>query len=192
MDEGFGVVGNQRQIVRWAFEGETNVGDVKRFEVANVGNVIAKLKKVHEAGLMAVDEARPMVETLLKNKKKAEKIKAKMTGSSLDAIAKTNATTVQKAMDVTLEAASIPGVGPENKVVGTAFALKGNKLSAPIEGNSGVYVIQTKSVLKAPALKNHADYVAKIKSQNASGVGRIIPALKSDAKIEDNRAQFNY
>ena len=192
MDEGFGTIGNQRQIVRWAFEGETNVGDVKRFEVANVGNVIAKLKKVHEAGLMPVDEARPMVETVLKNKKKAEKIKAKMTGTSLEAIAKANATTVQQAVDVTLESASIPGVGPENKVVGTAFALKGNKISAPIEGNSGVYVVKSKSVLKAPALKSHTDYVAKLKNQNASSVGRIIPALKSDAKIEDNRAQFNY
>jgi peptidyl-prolyl cis-trans isomerase D len=40
----------------------TNVGDVKRFEVANMGNVIAKLKKVNEKGMMAVDDARPGIE----------------------------------------------------------------------------------------------------------------------------------
>jgi peptidyl-prolyl cis-trans isomerase D len=35
---------NQRSIVRWAFE-DTKVGAVKRFEVANVGHVIATVKK---------------------------------------------------------------------------------------------------------------------------------------------------
>ena len=192
MDETFGAIGNQRQIVRWAFEKETNVGDVKRFEVANVGNVIAKLKTVYEAGLTPVADARPSVEPILKNKKKAEKIKAKMAGTTLEAIAKANATTVQPAADVTLENPTLPNVGQEQKVVGTAFGLKGDKVSAPIEGNAGVYVVKTKSVLTAPALKSYTDYVAKLKSQNASASGRIIPALKVDAKIEDNRAQFNY
>jgi len=46
MDENFGIIGNQRQIVRWAYEKDTKVGDVKRFEIANVGNVIAKVKKL--------------------------------------------------------------------------------------------------------------------------------------------------
>jgi peptidyl-prolyl cis-trans isomerase D len=192
MDESFGSIGNQRQIVRWAFEKETNVGDVKRFEVANVGNVIAKVKAVYEAGLTPISDARPSVEPILKNKKKAEKIKAKMTGTTLEAIAKANASKVQTAVDVTLENPTLPNVGQEQKVVGTAFGIKGDKVSAPIEGNSGVYVVKTKSVLTAPALKNYADYVAKLKSQNASASGRIIPALKVDAKIEDNRAQFNY
>lgn len=192
MDENFGAIGNQRQIVRWAFEKGTNVGDVKRFEVANVGNVIVKLKKVHEIGLMPIADARPSVEPMLKNKKKAEMIKAKMSGASLGAIAKANGTTVQQAVDVTLENASLPGVGPEQKVVGVAFGLAANKVSGTIEGNSGVYVVQTKAITKAPALKSHADYIAKLKSQNASASGRVIPALKADAKIEDNRAEFNY
>jgi peptidyl-prolyl cis-trans isomerase D len=74
MDEYFGAAGQQRQIVRWAFDKETNVGDVKRFEIVNVGNIIAKLKKVNEKGLMALETARPMIEPILRNKKKAEKI----------------------------------------------------------------------------------------------------------------------
>jgi peptidyl-prolyl cis-trans isomerase D len=192
MDENFGSIGAQRQIVRWAYEAETNVGDVKRFEVANVGNVIAKLKKVYEIGLMSVGDARPSVEPILKNKKKTEMIKAKMAGTSLEAIAKTNGTTVQNAVDMTLENAVLPGVGREQKVVGTAFGLGANKVSGTIEGNSGVYVVKTKAIAKAPALKNHAEYITKLKSQNASASGRVIPALKSDAKIEDNRAKFNY
>lgn len=188
MDESVGTIGNQRQIVKWAFDSKTKIGDVKRFEVLNVGNVVVKLKAENEEGLLAVSDARPSIEPILKNKKKAEKIKAKMTGSSLDAIAKANATTVQTATDLTVENAMLPGVGPEQKVVGTAFST--SKMSAPIEGNAGVYVVQTKNVIKAPALTVYTDYIAKLNAQNASAAGRVIGALKTDAKIEDNRQLF--
>ena len=192
MDEMFGTLGAQRQLVRWAFEKETKVGNVKRFEIANVGNVIAKLKKVSEKGLMSVEEAKPSVEPILKNKKKAEKIKAKMTGTTLESIAKASGAAVQQAVGLTIENANIPNAGPERKVVGTAFALSVNKVSAPIEGNSGIYVVKPTLIERAPALKNHSDYIAKVKSQVAGYSGRVIPALKADADIEDNRAQFNY
>ncbi len=192
MDERFGPIGNQRTLVRWAFDKETSTGDVKRFEVANVGHVIAKLKKVNKEGLMPVDQARPFVEPILIKEKKAEMLKAKMKGTSMDAVAKAAGTTVLQATDVTLANPMLTGVGFEPKVVGTAFALAANKMSAPIEGTTGVYVVQTKSVLKAPALKDHASYVASLNSQNASQAGRVLPALKDNAKIKDNRSQFNY
>ena len=192
MDENFGSLGNQRTIVRWAFEDGVKEGAVKRFEVANVGHVIAKVKSIDKSGLVAVSVARPYVEQILKNKKKAELIKAKMTGTSLEAIAKAVGGTVQQAADVTMENTMLPNVGPEPRVVGNAFALAANKMSAPIEGNTGVYVVKNTNTVKAPAMKNHAPYVAKLKAQSASEVNRVIPALKGNAKIEDNRQDFNY
>jgi peptidyl-prolyl cis-trans isomerase D len=45
-------------------------------------------KSIDNSGLVAVSVVRPYVSLSLKNKKKAELIKAKMTGSSLEAIAK--------------------------------------------------------------------------------------------------------
>lgn len=192
MDENFGTLGKQRTIVRWAFEKDVKVGSVKRFEVANIGHVIAKLKSIDNSGLVAVSVVRPYVESILKNKKKAELIKAKMTGSSLEAIAKAVGGTVQQATDLTMENTMLPNVGPESKVVGTAFALEANKISAPIEGNSGIYVVKNRSIVKAPVLKSHAAYVTKLKAQNASDANRVIPALKANAKIEDNRIDFSY
>lgn len=192
MDENFGSLGKQRNIVRWAFENDVKQGSVKRFEVANVGHVIAKVKSIDKSGLVAVSVARPYVEQILKNKKKAELIKAKMTGSSLEAIAKEVGGTVQQATDITMENAMLPNVGPEPKVVGNAFALAANKLSAPIEGNTGVYVVKNTSTVKAPALKDYKTYVAKTEAQNGAEVNRVIPALKGNAKIKDNRQQFNY
>lgn len=192
MDENFGTLGSQRTIVRWAFEDDTKVGTVKRFEVANLGHVIAKLQKIDNSGLLPVSMARSYVEPIIKNKKKAELIKAKMTGSSIEAIAKATGSTVQQAAGITMENPVLANVGQEPKVVGNAFALSANKLSAPIEGNTGVYVVKNLSTVKAPALKEHATYVAKLKAQSASDAGRVVPALKDKAKIEDNRRLFNY
>ena len=191
MDEYIGQAGAQRQVVRWAFEKDTKVGDVKRFEIANVGNIIVKLKKINEKGLLALDEARAMLETKLKNQKKAKMLEAKAKGGSLQAIASANATTVQTATDVTLMSPMLQAAGNEPKVVGAAFATGENKLSAPIEGNTGVFVVMPKMVTKAPALKDHSEYVAKIKGQTAGYPNRVIPALKADADIEDNRFEFN-
>ena len=193
MDENFGPLGNQRSIVRWAFEDGTKVGNVKRFEVANLGHVIATVKTIDNSGLVSVTQARSYVEPILKNKKKAELIKAKMTGTTLEAIAKAAGSTVQQATDVTLANPVLTGgVGQEPRVVGNAFALAANKLSAPIEGNTGVYVVKNISTVKAPVLKDHATYVSQIKAQSGGDVNRVLPALKDKAEIKDNRKQFNY
>jgi len=193
MDEAFGPLGNQRNIIRWAFEEDTKLGAVKRFEVANLGHIIARVKKVNPEGLMAVDLVRPYIESILKNKKKAELIKAKMTGTSLEAIAKATGSAVQQATDVTMENPVLTGgVGQEPKVVGNAFALAAGKISAPIEGNTGVYVVLNNGIMKAPALTSHAAYVTKLKAQNAGDFNRVIPALKDKAEIKDHRNKFNY
>lgn len=193
MDENFGALGNQRPIVRWAFEDDTKVGSVKRFEVANIGHVIAKVKDIDDSGFAPLDQVRPYIETKLKKAKKAEMLKAKMTAGSLDAIAKATGTKVEQAANVTLDNPVLNGgVGQEPRVVGTAFALAANKTSAPIEGNTGVYVVKTISVVKAPAIKDVAPYVTKIKAESAGDVNRVLPALKDIADIKDNRKQFNY
>ena len=193
MDQSFGALGNQRAIVRWAFESDSKVGSIKRFEIANVGHVIAKVKNIDDSGLIPITEARSYVEPILKNKKKAAIIKEKMNGSSLEAIAKKVGASVQQATGLTLENAVLPGgVGQEAKVVGSALALSTNKLSAPIEGNTGIYVVKNVSTSKGLALKTYAPYVTKLKSQSNNDNNRIIPALKTLATIEDNRKDFNY
>ncbi|MGV3698058.1 peptidylprolyl isomerase [Flavobacterium sp.] len=190
IDENFASIPNQRQIVKWAFDGSTKIGNVKRFEIVNVGHVIVKLKSIAPKGLMSVEEARPQVEGILKNKKKAEKIIAKMKGGSLDAIAAANKVTVMNAIDLTIENPNVQGAGFEPKVVGNAFTSKVGQVSKPIEGNSGVYVVNTKSVTKAPKIQKYDDYINKLKQQVVNYSGRVMPALKNDADIEDNRADF--
>jgi peptidyl-prolyl cis-trans isomerase D len=190
MDESFDKIQNQRQIVKWAFSKDASINDVKRFEVANVGHVIAKLNKINKKGYMSVDEARPMVEPILKTKKKAEMIKAKLTGSSLATMASANKVVVMNAVDLTLTNPSIPAAGYEPKVVGTALATKVGQVSKPIDGNVGVYVVSTKAVTKAPAITDYKQYVDGLNGQIRNYSTRAMNALRTNSTIEDNRADF--
>ena len=191
LDENFGSFTNQRQVVRWAYDKKTSESDVKRFNVPN-GNLIVKLKKVNEEGLMPVSDAKAIVEPILKNQKKTEKIKQIMKGATLDEAAKAAKVSVANATDLTLQNPNLLGFGSEPKVVGTAFATAPNKVSELIEGRSGVFKLQTKSVAKAPAIKNYDAYTARLKAMSAASMGRIIPALKDKAKIKDNRLDIGF
>ncbi len=191
LDENVGSLGNQRQIVRWAFSKEAKVGEIKRFDIANVGQVIATVIKANPKGLLSIEDAKMQVEPILRNKKKAEMIRAKMKGT-IEAIAKANATIVQTATDMTMANPSILNAGQEYKVVGTAFATAAGKTSAIIDGTSGVFIIRTKLVVKAPTSQDLKPFIAKVKQQNANASNGVMTALKSDADIEDNRGSFNY
>ena len=189
MDENIQGVGNQREIVRWAFGAKE--GEIKRFNIP-AGHVIARLKKVNEAGLLTIEDAKAAIGTKLRNEKKAELIKVKMAGSTLEAVSKTTGSPVKEALDVVAANAYIQTIGAEPKVVGTAFSLKAGVVSQAIDGNSGVFKIKVKSSTKAPAATDYKDIVTRLNGQSKGSVpGRIYNALKKDATIEDNRAQFN-
>jgi peptidyl-prolyl cis-trans isomerase D len=84
----------------------------------------------------------------------------------------------------------LPNAGFEPKVVGAAFGAAINKVSKPIEGNSGVYMISTNSITKAPAAKDYITQMTNLKNIANQGAGTIFTSLKDKAKIEDNRIEF--
>ena len=48
------MLGQQRSIVRWAYEDNTDIGDIKRFNLQNGGYVIAMLTAINDNGMMSV------------------------------------------------------------------------------------------------------------------------------------------
>jgi len=192
LDESFGSLGAQRAIVRWAYEKNTTENSVKSFEITDKGFVIARVKKINEKGFQPVETARLTVEPILKNKKKAKILIEKAKGDSLETIAKNNNVTVLSASQISIENAVISGGGFEPKVVGVAIASEINKVSAPIEGVSGVYVIKTTNLNNPLPTNDYSTQLSLLKSQSQSAMGKIFNVLKENADIEDNRAKFNY
>ncbi|MCP1996887.1 peptidylprolyl isomerase [Flavobacterium sp. HSC-61S13] len=186
-DEQLPLVGKQRSIVTWAFNKATKVGDIKKFDNAD-GHVIVKVKSANETGLLSIEEARATVAPILMNEKKAALIRPKMEGKTLAEVSAKTGATLTTATDVSRQNPLIINVGPEPKVVGNAFALKAGAQSSLIDGNKGVYIIQTKSVNLAPDLPSYNNYKTKTTTTiRGTAQSKVMEALKNNAKIEDHR-----
>ena len=58
MDEYLPGLASQRNIVQWTFNEETEIGDIRRFNIDN-GYAVVQLTAKYEKGLMAVEELQP-------------------------------------------------------------------------------------------------------------------------------------
>ncbi|RDK89078.1 SurA N-terminal domain-containing protein [Marinirhabdus gelatinilytica] len=183
-------VGNNREIVKWAFEEETNVGDIKRFGVGD-DYIIAQLTRKSPKGLMSIAEASPRVTPILRKEKKAEKIKEGVSGTTVQEVASSQGVTVQTATAVTMASPTIPGAGNEPLVVGTAFGKEAGQETDLIVGENGVYKVRVLAFNPAPDLDNYASYANQLTAKETPAVnGKVYTALKEAAEIEDNRANF--
>jgi len=191
MDENLSTAGNQRSIVQWAFNEDSKVGDVKRFQVNN-GYLVVQLTKRAKEGLKDATTASPQVTPILRNQKKAARIKETIKSSDLSAIAADNSQSVQTAGALNMATPTIAGVaGQEPKVIGAAFSLKEGETSGPIEGERGVFVVRVTKISEATTLDNYAAYANQETQKSRTGVtSKVIAALKEAADIDDNRSTF--
>jgi peptidyl-prolyl cis-trans isomerase D len=190
-DYRLGNLPDAREVIRWAFN------DAKEGDVGGPFNltdqvIVATLTKIVPKGLPDAKTARPLVEALVRSSKKAEQIKAKLAGkTTLEAAAGAypNIVVAAAGADSSLVFGSsiITGVGQEPKVIGAAFnkAYQG-KVSEPIEGNGGVFVIKVNST----GTKN-IDVPATDKAKTLAqqfGYGWF-ESLKKEADIKDERSK---
>ncbi len=190
LDENIPGLGAKRAIVQWAFNEDSKVGDIKRFDIPN-GYAVVQLTAKEAKGIMSASEASPTVKPILVKEKKADMLKGKITGSSLDAIASGAGQTVKTASALNMKTPTISGAGTEPKVVGTAFAKEIGGVSSPIVGNNGVYVIEVTKKTPAAGLDTYISYASQASKSQAGLVNtKVFDALKEAAEIEDNRANF--
>lgn len=190
LEENIPGVGSQRRIVQWAFEDGVKVGDIKRFEVPT-GYVVAQVTARNEKGLKSAESASSTVVPILQKQKKAEIIKKRITGTTLEQIAQNQNVQVNSASAVNRNSPILPGVGTEPKVVGVAFALEQGAVSKPVAGEKGVFVVKTLQKNDAPKLESYRSYAAREAAAKRTIVNtEVFTALKESAEIEDNRARF--
>jgi peptidyl-prolyl cis-trans isomerase D len=186
-------LGDSRELVKWVF-------DAKAGQVAEqpylVGDkyVVPAVIAVYDEGTMPVEKARPLVEAKIRNNKKAESIIKKIgNANTLEAVAQTTGQTVIKADSIRFSQPNIPNVGPELKVAGLAFskATQG-KVSAPVVGELGVFVLRSDNVATVPSTGFDAGQQQKmLQQQQKSFAARMIPEIiKKNAEIKDERYKF--
>jgi peptidyl-prolyl cis-trans isomerase D len=186
---------NARDIVRWAFNDDTKVGDISDVFQNDNQYIVALLTGSTDKDNVKVDDFREELTAKVKGDLKAEKITEKLAGISgtLEQIAQKYGAgaLVETASDLTLAQGVLTSAGADPTALGKAFGLKAGKRSKPFKGEAGVFVMETIKSTPAPAIadltlyKNSAKMLA---TQRASFY--INEAIKENAKIVDSRAKF--
>ncbi|ADV48248.1 SurA N-terminal domain-containing protein [Cellulophaga sp. E16_2] len=190
MDENLPGLGAQRPIVQWAFNADSEIGDVKRFDL-NDGYAVVRLTAKYAKGLMTSEDASAVVLPVLRKQKKAAMIMDKNKGKSFDAFAKDNNVSAATASAISVKSPTIAGAGREPAVAGTAYVLAEGKTSGLIEGESGVYMVTVTKKTAATKLDNYSTFANTLKASNATRVNSsVYQALKAASEIEDNRSMF--
>ena len=194
-DYQLGSLRDARQLIKWAFEAKQ--GDVS--EPFNIEDqfIVGVLDKIQPDGLPDAKTARPMAELTVRNLKKADEITKKLgaapTLESAAAAYKVPVSSAGADSTITFTSQIINGVGQEPKLIGAAFN-KANqtKVSEPIMGANGVYV------LKVNSLGNKAANAPVVAAMQASEKTKTMvqttysffESLKKIADIKDNRSKI--
>jgi peptidyl-prolyl cis-trans isomerase D len=182
---------NTREIVRWAFK--ANKGDFGD-QVYVVGDqyVIPTLTAIKPKGELALDLVKKQIEPAVRTHVKAKQLIEKLSGgSSIDQVAQKAGAKVVPVQNVVFANPVIPGLSLEYKVVGTVFGSQPNKLSKPIEGQHGVYVVVLDNFINPAPLANairEREQIAQALAQRSQG--QFFEALKDKANVKDYRSKF--
>ena len=179
-------IGTARNIIRWVYEQDVN--DVSEpFELGD-NYVVALITSEEKKGLASMSAARPQVEGIIRDKKKAEKIKASIKGKTLEAIAAGANSFVQRADSIGFGFSMITGIGNEPKLVGAAFNKSLiNKVSEPIAANAGVFSVSVNGIAAKQADQDPSFFKDELLERTRGMMFRSASSFKKIAKIEDNR-----
>lgn len=180
------------EIIAWAFNKKREKGDTDIFTVDGTGDrIVAYLNGIQDPGTADPEAVREQIEPIIKNKILAKQISDKITAAkatSLDQIAKLFASSKQSAQVNMLS----PQVGGamEPKVAGAAFGVAKGKLSNPVEGMTGVYVVVKKSEILNKQPGDIKQITQSIASQNSQQFGQaFLKSLQDNATIKDYRIE---
>ena len=185
-----------RPIVKWAFEAKE--GAVSEPFSVKDDFIVAVVDRTIKAGIPDAATARPMVESIVRNLKKADEIKKKLNNpTTLQAAATAyNLQVLNTGEDSTLtfNAQIINGIGNEPKIAGASFNKDfQSKVSPAIAGNTGVFVIKVNTIgAKAPLPEEivKQQSMQNIMNQIQSALGQSFEGLKKMATIKDQRSKF--
>ena len=184
-----GIDAHSLEVVFWA--NKAKVGDVSELiKLDNNHYVIATLTGINDNEYRTVKEVASQIKSTLLRDKKFEQIAATMAGATIEEVAAAANGEVKTFENVKYDAYYIPGIGVELRVLGTIASLEAGKLSAPIKGASGVYVLVNDTV--TPADEAQTLEAEKVKQQASAeqNAMRAIYAVQQAAEVVDNTVGY--
>ncbi|MCX6311228.1 MAG: SurA N-terminal domain-containing protein [Bacteroidetes bacterium] len=188
-------IDNPKEITRWMYDNKTIVGTVSQPFQSTNRYLVCNLTKILNKGFKPFNDESVQEICLLevRKQKKAQQFideLNKQKGTSIDQWGANAKIPVQPGANVTFAAPYMQGAGYEGAVVGTLATLAPGKLSAPIKGTMGVYVVQLESVQKpAPITDLKSKQIQLIQGMASRADQTAADILKDKADVTDNRAK---
>ena len=192
MEESIPGLGAQRTIVKWAFEEETKLNDIKRFDLLGGGYVVAELTETTAAGTLSVEDAQSRVQPILLHDKKHELLVSNYgDNASLTNLSEDYGQTISTSSAINAAAGSIAGAGTEPFVVGSGFSLQMNETSGLIKGKQGVFVLEVDLFEEATPLRSYEGYSSLLSEEVINRLRPLIDeVIRDQYEVVDNR--FDY
>jgi len=191
----FNSVVSGREVVRWAYKAET--GDFSD-QVFTSGDqyIVARLTAIKPKGTLPLSVVKKQITQqvliAVKGKMLSDKLQSAASGgSNINTVAQKVGAQVTPIQNIVFANPVIPGSSAEYKVIGTVFGSQPGKLSAPVIGQTGVFVFVVDNFVKPAALLNAVRQKQQMgqamlqRSQND-----ILEALKDKANVKDYRVKF--
>ena len=184
-----GGVKNTREALKWVFDAKE--GEVSPLYECGENNhlMVVALEKVNPAGYRNINSVADMLRMEILRDKKAAKIMADMNGAGIDQVKGMANAVSDTVKHITFSAPAYISATHASEPVLGAFASKAevNKVSAPIKGNSAVYVLQTinkENNAEEFDAKKEESTLASMASRYASS---FINDLYEKANVKDSR-----
>ena len=183
-----------REIVRWAWQDKSSVGEVSDVFELEDHYVVAALTGEKEKGIASLEEVREEVTAQVKNEKRAAMIKEKLnalSGTLEEKAAAYGDAQVYSASDLKPGDFTLGSIGYAPAAVGKAFGLKEGETSKPVEVQNGVVIVKTLAKSEAQEVADYSAY----REQISQGLSNRLPyqiseAVKEAAEVEDKRYKF--
>jgi len=183
-----------RKIVKWAFDNSKGtVSDV--FECGKE-LIVAVITDVNKSKYQSLEKVEAIIRGEIVKDKKAERFiqefkEAMAEGADLDALAAKLELEVKTAEGLRFGFAQLGAEGSEPAVTGSALAYEVGQLSAPIQGNSGVYVFQNTAKEMDESEINLAMEQSNIgMAYKYSFANSVMQDLRAQSDIKDYRLNF--
>ena len=184
-----GGVSGTREALKWVFE--ASEGEVSPLYECGENNhlMVVALEKINPEGYRNINSVADMLRMEIMREKKAEKILAQIGTNGLDAVKGMENAVSDTIKHITFAAPSYVSVTRASEPALSAVASKSevNKVSAPVKGNAGVYVMQVinkENNAEEFDAKNEETTLSMMATRYASS---FINDLYERAQVKDNR-----
>lgn len=191
-------VENPDGIISWTFRDKTKKASVSEVFQSGEQFIVAIVTEVREEGIAPFEQVKDLIKPEVIKEKKAEILSKEIAealkgNNDMQAVANTVNAQFSNQRNMAFSATLVSNIGAEPRVIGIVTSMPKDKVSEPIIGENGIFVVKVTSVTAKAEITDDdikPDLINAERELVFSTSRRIFEALRERADLEDNRYKF--